>query len=327
MSPRDPTHIAAQIAAAAARRTDAGLGAETTAYRLVHRDGDAMPGLTIDRLGALAWIVFRDPRWIERPTFDALLDALRTHGMPHAVARYDRPANQGDDPTGAERVAMEQIARAGMASPDDAVVAHERGQAFVFRADAGLSHGLFFDMRPVRASLAARWSGKRVLNLFAYTCGFGVALAATNEVTNVDVAARYLDWGQENYRANGLPVDPRAFVTKDAFAYLEVAAKVGNRFDAILLDPPTFSRGKRRQARRFRIVDDLDALVLGALDALMPDGELFVSTNAERLEASAFEQRVAAAAATQGRRIIERWAPGPDYPLDGPSHLKTALVR
>ena len=323
----DPERVGEGIAAAAARRADAGLGGDTTAFRLVHREADAMPGLTIDRLGDVAWVVFRDPRWVAGPALDALLAALQAHGVQRAVARYDRPANQGEDPTGAEQDAARRIERAGMGVTADAFVAHERGQAFVFRTDAGLSHGLFFDMRPVRHALAERWSGMRVLNLFAYTCGFGVALAGANEVTNVDVASRYLRWGEDNYRANALPVTQGAFVAKDAFAYLEVAAKVGNRFDAILLDPPTFSRGKRKQARRFRIVDDLEELVERSLDALAPGGSLFVSTNAEQLDPGSFERRVGEVAAARGRRIVERWEPGADYPAAGPSHLKTALVR
>lgn len=323
-----PATLRERVADAARRRTDAGLGEATTAYRLVHRDGDHLPGLTVDRLGDVAWIVFRDPAHAVPAALDALIDGLRDADVPvnAAVARYDRPANQGDDPTGAEDAANAALAAAGLAPDADHVVASENGLRYRFAFETGLSHGLFFDMRDVRADLAERWQGRKVLNTFAYTCGFGVALAGVNEVCNVDTAKKYLAWGQENYALNGLEAPAGAFVAKDAFAYLEVAVKVGNRFDAIVLDPPTFSRGKKGKARRFRIVDDLDALATLALDALTPEGELFVSTNAEALDSDAFAARVRRAADARGRRILRSWRPAVDHPTPGAYHLKTALI-
>lgn len=325
MSPDD---IRARVADAARRRADAGLGTDTTAYRLVHRGGDQLPGLTVDRLGDVAWIVFRDDRFARGEALDAIVGGLRDAGVPvaAAIARYDRPANQGGDPTGAEERANDALAAVGLAPSSDHTVALEHGAKYRFAFETGLSHGLFFDMRRVRADLTERWVDRRVLNLFAYTCGFGVALAGRNDVCNVDVAKRYLAWGRENYALNGLEVDGRAFVARDAFAYLEVAVKVGNRFDAIVLDPPTFSRGKKGRARRFRLVDDLDDLVAMALDALTPRGELFVATNAEALEGHAFFARVRRCAERRGRSVLQSWPPAVDYPTTGSYHLKTALV-
>ena len=103
-------------------------------------------------------------------------------------------------------------------------------------------------MREGRARVRAWAAGRRVLNTFAYTCGFGVAATAggATRVLNLDLSKSVLEWGQANYRANGFEPDPHDFVFGDVFDWLARLAKRGDRFDLVILDPPGFSRTKSR---------------------------------------------------------------------------------
>ncbi len=321
------TETAQRIVAAYQRRR-AALGDDTTAYRLVHADGDGLPDLRIERVGPYALVKYRAERWAEPAAVEAIVAGLKACGIAGATFVFDAPAKAKTPAHEARNASITEALEAeGFRPPEGNITATENGRAYALSARDGYSAGLFFDMRECRRTLAERWTERSVLNLFAYTCGFGVALAEHNEVVNVDTSRRYLDWGRENYALNGLPTPSAAFVCKDAFGYLEVAAKVGNRFDAIVLDPPSFSTGKKRKARRFSLRADFEPLVQAALAALTPDGELFVSTNWEGLTEPEFTRKVGALARADGRRIVQSWGPAIDFPTPaGPYHLKTALV-
>lgn len=317
------------VAAALQKRAAAGLGdAGTTAYRLVHREHDGLPGWTADRLGSAVYLTYREPGAATPRALDAWASALGDAlPLDALVVRWDAPANQGEVEASERERVDARVTELGLAPAASTVEAIESGLRYEFAFDRGRSHGLFFDMRVPRRDLRARWTNGRVLNLFAYTCGFGVALSPACEVVNVDVSRAYLDWGARNYACNGFDAPASSFIKKDAFAYLEVAAKVGNRFDAIVLDPPAFSRGKKGKARRFRLEKDLERLLEPAFAALEPHGELFVAANVDGWPRWDFEKRIKRAAAALGRRIVRTWDADADYPAPREAyHLKTALV-
>lgn len=323
--------IPGRVEAAAQRRVDAGVTEVADSYRLVHGRWDALPGLRVERLADWAVVRYRDPSWADDATATALVDGLRRAGVLGATWIYDASAKDRTPASNARDEALEaRMGALDFRSPEDTILGHEYDRTFALSSRSGFSCGLFFDMRECRHDLAQRWHGKSVLNLFSYTCGFGVVLAGNNDVTNVDTSAPALDWGRQSYALNDLPVEDGAFVKKDAFSYLEIAAKVGNRFDAVILDPPSYSagkRGKRSKARRFSLRDDLGELVALALDVLEPDGELFASTNLESLDRETFAAIVERQAGLRGKRIRRRWSPAGDFPVpDDAYHLKTALV-
>jgi 23S rRNA G2069 N7-methylase RlmK/C1962 C5-methylase RlmI len=205
-------------------------------------------------------------------------------------------------------------------------VVSEYGRRFEISLHDGFSHGLFFDMRRVRADLAVRWQQRKVANLFAYTCSFSVYLAPSNEVVNVDVSKKYLDWGRRNHELNGLPTEG-AFVARDAFEFLEIAKKRQHQWDAIIIDPPAYSRGKAGKSREFSLRKSLVPLIHEALDVLRPGGELFLSTNLAELEQHTFRSLVDRAAREHGSRLVKQWGPDIDYPAPAEEfHLKAALV-
>jgi len=114
------------------------------------------------------------------------------------------------------------------------------------RQDRGLSPGLFLDQRQNRKWVLENASGRRVLNLFAYTGGFGLCAArgGAAQVANVDVARGALAWARDNFARNGLEGDGVEFHSVDARLFLEGCRKRGRTFDLVICDPPSFGRSR-----------------------------------------------------------------------------------
>jgi 23S rRNA G2069 N7-methylase RlmK/C1962 C5-methylase RlmI len=152
-----------------------------------------------------------------------------------------------------------------------------------------LDTGLFLDHRTTRALFAAEAQGKRVLNLFAYTGAFTVAaaLAGARETTSLDLSNTYLTWLRDNLSLNGLSSGKHRVLRADIMAWLPINRE---RFDLILLDPPTWSTSKSMEAN-LDLQRDHVALVQSCLSALDPGGVLYFSTNRKKfkLEEGAFE--------------------------------------
>lgn len=211
----------------------------------------------------------------------------------------------------------------GEARPE--VVALEGGVPFLIRPGADLSTGLFPDARPLRAWVRDHApAGGRVLNTFAYTCGFGLnaALGGAGTVKNVDLSRRVLAWGQENYALSGLTAPDTDFLYGDVFEWLTRLARRGDPFDLVILDPPSFARGK---AGVWRAERDYARLAALAADVTAPGGRLLGLTNHAGVRESAFERMVAAGLGEAGRRghVIQCPGPGEDYP--GAAHLKAQV--
>ena len=140
-----------------------------------------------------------------------------------------------------------------------------------------LDTGLFIDHRPLRKKLSeASSEHSKMLNLFSYTCSLGVASAyAGFKTTNVDLSKTYLDWGKKNYLLNKINLQHHQFIFNDVFKFL---LEDKQKYDLIVLDPPTFSNSKRMT----QILDtqrDHPQLIANSLERLNPNGQLFFSTN------------------------------------------------
>jgi 23S rRNA (cytosine1962-C5)-methyltransferase len=157
------------------------------------------------------------------------------------------------------------------------IVVRENGIAYLVEPAAGYSSGLFLDQRANRRWVAG-FGAKRMLNLFAYTCSFTVCAAASGAQTcSVDSAKGVLTHGRENLETNGLdPADGHRFLVDDAIKVVTRLVKRGEKFDLIVLDPPTFGRAG---GSVFRIEKNLPDLVSQCFELLEPGGCLLVSCN------------------------------------------------
>lgn len=167
----------------------------------------------------------------------------------------------------------------------------EQGQIFYVNLSDYIDTGIFFDHRPMRDMVRASCSGKSVLNLFCYTGSFSVYASEgrAKRVESVDMSKTYIEWCKKNMEMNDFCSESKyIFTRQDAIGFLnqknaEVANADGtNRYDLIILDPPTFSNSKRTD-NSLDINRDWSSLVNKCLNILNPKGVLYFSTNSRRL--------------------------------------------
>jgi 23S rRNA (cytosine1962-C5)-methyltransferase len=278
----------------------------TNALRLVDGWGDGIEGVEIDDFAG-RWLVQtregRFPEWLRGVT-----------RMKGARAIYWKVLGGGKEaPVWIEG----EVAR----EPFEVM---ENGVRFWIDFTAGYSQGIFLDQRDNRAEMRKRGRGLRVLNCFAYTCGFGVAAGLGGaETVNIDLSKRYLEWGRRNYESNGIEAGGHEFIYGEVLNWLERFARKGRRFDLVILDPPTFSRDK--EGRIFTVEAGFAKLVRAAEGVLGETGGLFCSTNQRGLTGEGFRRLIGQGLARpEGWRMEERGMPG-DF--TGERYLKCVWVE
>jgi 23S rRNA (cytosine1962-C5)-methyltransferase len=167
-------------------------------------------------------------------------------------------------------------------------IATEHHFKFGIDFGAGYSVGLFIDQRENRR-FVRQSKPKRVLNCFAYTCSFSVAAASAGvQTVNVDLSKKSLERGRQNFVLNSLSTEGHQFIADDVRPVLERLARRGQKFDMIILDPPTFSRTKGGET--FHVESDFEELIVSALELIERDGRILLSTNCETLNEQALER-------------------------------------
>lgn len=292
------------------------LAAGTTIYRAIHTT-ETMGQFSVDVAGEVGVLNL----YAEIADEEALAQAIAQAGQLRSIYVKRRPPEAKH----AANVIREYLAPPlplwGEACEE--VVALEEGLPFLIRPGGDLSIGLFTDARPLR-----RWvrehAPARVLNTFAYTCGFGLsaALGGARVVKNVDLSRKVLGWGQENYALSGLSAPDSDFLYGDVFDWLGRLHKRGDQFDLVVLDPPSFARNKNRTWRAEKDYADLVAL---AAAVTAPGGRILCVLNHAGVTAAGLERQVAAGltAAARSGRLRERLSSGEDYPQA--THLKAQV--
>lgn len=147
-----------------------------------------------------------------------------------------------------------------------------------------LDTGLFLDHRSLRRVVLESNNNKKVLNLFAYTGSISVAAACSGAtVTTVDMSNTYINWAKDNFRLNDLRIDDHKFVRENVFDFLR---QVREKFDTIILDPPSFSNSKKMQGS-FDVQRDHSGLIHMCMKCLNQDGVLFFSNNNRKFKIDA----------------------------------------
>ncbi|MGH8094742.1 MAG: class I SAM-dependent methyltransferase [Chthoniobacterales bacterium] len=163
----------------------------------------------------------------------------------------------------------------------------ERELCYSIDLGAGYSAGLFIDQRENRR-FVRRAAPRRMLNCFAYTCSFSVVAGmAGAETLSVDLSKKSLNRGRDNFMLNRLATDRHRFLAGDVLLVLPRLARQGERFDMIILDPPTFSRS--RTGKAWQVEHDFENLLLTALEVAERDARILLSTNCTRLNERALE--------------------------------------
>jgi len=280
--------------AVAARRGLAG-GRTITACRLVHAESDYLPGLIVDRYGA--WLVVQ------------FLLAGTVDGVRGIYERSDVEVRSKEG-------LGQSTGRVWGEEPPELVEVLENGLRFLVGVRQGHKTGFYLDQRENRARLPAFCDGAEVLDVFAYTGGFGVYAAGGKaaQVTLVESSAPALELARRNLALNGFERCGVEYEEGDAFSVLRGYRAQGRRFDVAVLDPPKFAHSRREVERAARAYKDINLL---ALQLLRPGGVLFTSSCSEAVSADLFQKIVFGAAVDAGReaQIIGYLAQGADHPV------------
>jgi 23S rRNA (cytosine1962-C5)-methyltransferase len=286
-------------------------------YRLVHAEADGLPGLVVDRFGAVI-VVQSNAAGMARLE-PAVLDSLGELLSPEAIVlRNDSPAR------GLEGLASEtRVARGSLDGP---VAIHETGA--VFRADllAGQKTGWFFDQRDNRRFIASLARGSRVLDLYCYTGGFAVQAArgGAAAVLGVDRSDPALTLAIEAAELSG--VGPMcSFRRGEAFAEAGGLAANGERFDIVIADPPAFAKSRKEVPAALRGYRKLARL---AASVTAGGGILFIASCSFHVGAAEFAETVRRGLADAGRagRILRVAGADADHPIH-PALPETAYLK
>jgi 23S rRNA (cytosine1962-C5)-methyltransferase len=303
--------------------------APTTAFRLFHRAGDGADGLAVDMYGDFLVAHFFDAMSEAGPADEArVLDLLETLGLRGIyLKRHVKQKNELSDPRDA-RYAPALPVR-GSAAPDELVI-HEHGLPFGVRLGEGLRTGIFLDQRENRARVRALAQGKRVLNLFAYTGGFSLAALAGGaaHALCVDASGSALAWAERNVARLDLEQSQRHRVLcSDVFAALAAFARRGERFDLIVVDPPSYSTTRKR---RFVVHKDYEALCEACLAVLAPEGQMLCCINHHGVSQAKLRHHVRQAAKAAGRAVrkLHDLPAQSDFPAEqgAEPHSKSVLL-
>ena len=270
--------------------------ADTNCYRLVHGEGDNLPGLIIDYYDGVCVLqahsvgMFRAKKHIS--------DALRAVYGDQLKAVYDKSSGTAPFKAGLELIDGYLYRREDFHANELAVL--ENGQKFLVNWTEGQKTGFFLDQRDNRALVGSVARGRNVLNLFCYTGGFSIyALAnGAEHVDSVDSSKKAMMMVDRNVELNGFEPSLHTSLCCDAIDYLR-EVPVG-KYDLMIVDPPAFAKHRGSLKNALRAYQRLNA---AAISKVAPGGFVFTYSCSQVVDKEAFALAVFSAAAQAGRRV------------------------
>ena len=280
---------------------------QTTCYRLIHGEGDLMPGLVVDIYGSVAVVQCHSVgMYLSR---ESIAQALREVYGERLTAVYNKSA--ATVPFKANLNAVDGYLY-GSAEKDNVVL--ENGHKFLVNWEEGQKTGFFIDQRFNRDLVKQYAKGRTVLNTFCYTGGFSVyALAGgAKEVCSIDASERAVRLVDENIRLNFGDEAPHTSLACDAVEYLK---DIGDKYDMIILDPPAFAKHHKVLGNAMQGYKRLNAR---ALSQIKSGGILFTFSCSQAVSKELFRTTVFTAAAIAGRkvRILHQLTQPTDHPIN-----------
>ena len=309
----DPAFWRRRVARARALRRELVHG--TDAYRLVHGEGDGLPGVVVDLYGRFAVLKLYSAGLT--PHRGDIVEAIRseTVGLSGVfgrdeVGRDDDEEESGKPLEGAGKVLFG-------AEPPSLIEVDEHGMKLLVDVRRGQKTGQFLDQRENRLLVRQLARGRGdVLNLFGYTGGFSVAaaLGGARHVVTVDVDEDAIRLARDNFRANGLDAADHAFAAEDCFEILGRYKKAGRRFDLVVCDPPAFAKSQKAVEGALAGYASLNR---AALAVLAPGGLLVTASCSARVSPEQFSDAVKEAAykAKVDLSLVGETRQPPDHPV------------
>jgi 23S rRNA (cytosine1962-C5)-methyltransferase len=296
-----------RIASAVAYRIQLGLinNPETNCFRLIHGEGDNLPGLIIDFYNGVAVMQMHSVGMYMHREY--IIKALQTELGEMLKAVYNKSATTL--PFKAETDSVDGLLW-GDASNTEVL---EYGNKFLIDWEKGQKTGFFLDQRENRKLVEQYSKGKRVLNTFCYTGGFSVfALrGGASEVVSVDSSARAIELTNEAVALNFPNATNHTAIDIDAFDYL---LDIQDKFDVIILDPPAFAKHNNVLNNALQGYKRLN---MRAIQQIAPGGIIFTFSCSQVVSKEEFRKSVFAAAANTGRsvRILHQLTQPSDHPI------------
>lgn len=282
--------------------------ADTDCYRLVHGEGDSLPGLVVDIYGSAAVIQCHSVGMYRSRM--SVAEAMRTVFGSRLTAIYDKSS---------QTVPY----KAGLNAIDGYLFGHsdcrshtvtENGLKFKVNWEEGQKTGFFLDQRENRALLRRYAAGRNVLNTFCYTGGFSVGAMAGGavEVCSVDSSERAVQLADENMKLNFGDAVRHQAIAADAVEYLK---QIGDRYDLIILDPPAFAKHHKVLGNALQGYKRINAR---ALSQIRSGGILFTFSCSQAVSKELFRTTVFSAAAIARRnvRILHQLTQPADHPIN-----------
>lgn len=286
-----------KLSSAHTLRMKSGVFDKTNAYRLVHGEGDGLPGLVIDVYNGVAVIQAHSiGMYNDRAN---IASAIRRTLSAEVTSIYYKSMN-----------AMTSEYLWGISPVPHCI--HEHGQKFEVDWEEGQKTGFFLDQRENRKLLMSYCKGQRVLNTFCYTGGFSVyALAGGAElVHSVDASGRAIELCRKNIELNNFSVVDNPCFQEDVFKFLENKEK----FDVIILDPPAFAKHKEARHQAMKGYQRLNAEAMKCIDK---EGILFTFSCSQVVDRQLFYDTLVSAAIQAGReiKVLHFMSQPPDHPV------------
>ena len=281
---------------------------DTTCYRLVHGEGDLLPGLVVDIYGRTAVVQCHSVGMYHSRM--AIADAIRAAYGDAIEAIYDKSSQTL--PFKADLGAIDGYLWGRSENPDAVVL--ENGLKFKVNWEEGQKTGFFIDQR-VNRDLVRQYSrGRKVLNTFCYTGGFSVAALAggAREVVSIDLSERAVKLADENVRLNFGDEAKHEAIACNAVEYLK---DIDSDYDLIILDPPAFAKHHKVLGNALQGYKKINAR---ALQKIRPGGILFTFSCSQAVSRELFRTTIFTAAAIAGRkvRIIGQLTQPADHPIN-----------
>ena len=305
-----------RIAAAYTMRQRLGLLREDNSiYRLIHGEGDMLPGLVVDIYGATA-VVQAHSVGMHVSRHDIAQAIVEVTGVDDVYYKSDDTL-PFKAPVAGEKVGYLVESRKSKVESGEEYWAKENGLEVRIDWLRGQKTGFFIDQRENRALVERYAAGKDVLNMFCYTGGFSLyALrGGARMVHSVDVSQKAIDLVNANVSRNFPNCTNHKAVTADAFDYLSEQCAQGERFDLIILDPPAFAKHRDAIKNALRGYQRINAK---AIEMIRPGGILFTFSCSQAVDKEAFRLAVFSAAAQTGRkvRILHQLHQPQDHPIN-----------
>lgn len=273
----------------------------TNCYRLIHGEGDGLPGLIIDYYDGVCVMQAHSVGMFRAK--GAICEALKSVYGPSLKAVYDKSSGTAPFKAGLDLVDG-YLYRSESFSDDDQIVL-ENGHKFFVNWTEGQKTGFFLDQRENRALVGKYSRGRNVLNLFCYTGGFSVyALGAgAVHVDSVDSSRKAIDMVERNMFLNGFEPSRHTGYCADAIEFLRNVPE--DKYDLMIVDPPAFAKHRGALNNALRAYQRLNA---AAISKVAPGGLVFTFSCSQVVDKEAFALAVFSAAAQTGRsvRILDR---------------------